>query len=56
MARGKKDLKNAEDSRTYKLVQRRQLSCSICPPNRGENAKRQPKHGAKKPRKKDKRK
>ncbi len=31
------------------------LSCPICPPNRGENRKRSPAHGPKKPRKKDKR-
>jgi hypothetical protein len=30
---------------------RKLLRCSICPPNRGENAKRKPKHGVKKKRK-----
>ena len=29
------------------------LSCSICPPNRGENAKRRSKHGNRKARHKD---
>jgi hypothetical protein len=32
------------------------LRCSVCPPNKGENASRCPKHGKKKPRYKDKRK
>lgn len=31
------------------------LRCDICPPNRGENAKRKAKHGNKKPKYKDKR-
>ena len=26
----------------YNRLQRRRLNCSHCPPNRGENAKRQP--------------
>lgn len=30
---------------------RKKLKCSLCPPNRKENAKRKPKHGVKKPRK-----
>lgn len=29
------------------------LRCPICPPNRGENAKRRPKHGRTKPKSKD---
>jgi hypothetical protein len=29
------------------------LLCSFCRPNRGENAKRRPKHGKTKPKKKD---
>ncbi len=27
------------------------LNCAYCPPHKGENAKRKPKHGAKKPKK-----
>jgi len=30
------------------------LSCSFCPPNKGENSNRKPKHGTRKPRYKDK--
>ncbi len=35
---------------------RKQLSCSHCPPNKGENANRKSKHGNKKPKYKNKRK
>lgn len=36
--------------------ERRQMqSCSICPPNKGENARRKAKHGNKKPKYKDRR-
>jgi hypothetical protein len=42
------DLRAEERKRVKK-----QLSCSACPPNRGENAKRRPKHGVTKPRHKD---
>lgn len=31
---------------------RKKLKCALCPPNRHENAKRKPKHGAKKPKRK----
>lgn len=34
---------------------RKALRCSLCPPNKGENAKRRPKHGKTKPKSKDKR-
>lgn len=34
-----------------KKERRKELRCSYCPPNRGENAKRKPRHGAKKKRK-----
>ncbi len=34
---------------------RKLLSCSICPPNKGENAGRKAKHGSKKPKYKSKR-
>lgn len=50
--------KNSEntDRKTDKIERRTHLNCSICPPNRGENASRTPKHGVKKPKKKDHRK
>lgn len=32
---------------------RQRLKCPVCPPNKGENSKRKPKHGSKKPRHKD---
>ena len=42
-----------------KVIKRKRLnkvlSCRFCPPNGGENAKRRAKHGATKPRYKDKR-
>jgi hypothetical protein len=38
-------------SREDRLRRREALRCSFCRPNRGENAKRKPKHGVKKPRK-----
>lgn len=34
---------------------RKSLRCSICPPNRGENASRKPKYGVQKSRKRIKR-
>lgn len=37
-------------------LKRRDLKCSICPPNKGENKKRQCKHGKSKSKKKDHRK
>lgn len=36
-------------------LERKKLSCSFCPPNKGENCKHKPKHGSKKPKYKDKR-
>ena len=46
-------LKEADDSRTYKRVKRVvDLSCSLCPPHRVENAGRWVKRGAQKPRRK----
>lgn len=44
------------DSRIDKIKRvRKSLSCSFCPPNRGENASRKPKHGTQKSRKRIKR-
>ena len=44
------------DRRTVKATERKlKLRCSHCPPNQGENAKRQPKRGPKKPKYKNKR-
>mgnify|MGYP001596413362 CR=1 FL=1 len=41
-----------ESAREIRMKERRDnTSCSHCPPNRGENAKRKSKHGTKKPRK-----
>jgi hypothetical protein len=49
-------LKDATDSRTYKRVKLAvDLSCSLCPPHRVENAGRWVKRGAQKPRHKNKR-
>ena len=49
----KKDKFNV-DNRTDKAYRRKKtLRCDICPPNRGENAKRKPKHGVKKAKHKD---
>ena len=57
MAKAKSNLKKESNPTVYDRIKRRaQLSCSICPPNQGENASRKPKHGAKKPKGKDKRK
>lgn len=43
------------NSTVVNRMARRRLKCSICPPNKGENEKRKAKHGAKKPRSKNKR-
>lgn len=44
--------KLSTNRKALKLKRRVQtLKCDICPPNRGENAKRRPKHGAQKKRK-----
>jgi len=51
----RKKLENT-NSKIDKIERRERLNCSICPPNRGENATRKPKHGVKKPKKKDHRK
>lgn len=36
-------------------IARKELKCPICPPNKGENAKRKAKHGVKKRKYKNKR-
>lgn len=43
------------NSTVAKRLQRLDLRCSICPPNKGENASRRAKHGPKKPKYKSKR-
>lgn len=42
------------NSSVDKKNRRFQLRCGICPPNKGENANRKPRHGAKKPKYKTK--
>ena len=50
----KKSLSEKETNSTaFNRIERLHLSCSICPPNRGENAKRKAKHGKTKPKYKD---
>lgn len=44
---------NNRAEKLAKREERGQLKCSICPPHKGENASRKPKHGVKKPKKKD---
>lgn len=51
----KKDKQNT-NSTVDDRERREDLSCSFCPPNRGENRKNYKKHGVKKPKKKDHRK
>jgi hypothetical protein len=51
MAEGKYETNSTVDNRE----RRKALKCSLCPPNRKENAKRKPKHGKAKPKHKDKR-
>lgn len=42
--------KRETDNKTVKHQEfKRKLKCPVCPPNRGENSKRKPKHGTKKP-------
>ena len=55
--KNKTRLQKTDNNREYKIAARLgTLRCSICPPNKGENASRKPKHGVKKPKHKDKRK
>jgi hypothetical protein len=55
MGVGFKKLEAKEENATaHRRLCRRLLSCSLCRPNRGENAKRRPAHGTRKPKKKAK--
>jgi hypothetical protein len=53
--RGKSRRDKEINSSAYKKHRRELQRCPICPPNKGENAKRHAKHGETKPRRKDKR-
>ena len=55
LKRSKEQEKWETNSTVVNRFRRGYLRCSICPPNKGENAKRKPKHGNKKPKYKDKR-
>jgi hypothetical protein len=56
MGRRKKDMKETDDERTYKMLKKQvDLSCPFCQPHRGENDRCRSKHGAKKSRKKNRR-
>jgi len=48
--RGKSRRDKETNSTAYNRARRELLKCPLCPPNKGENAKRKPKHGARKPR------
>lgn len=54
--RGKSRRDKEDNPSAYNKARRELLGCSLCPPNRVENAKRRPKHGRTKPKGKDKRK
>jgi len=55
--KNKATLKKTDNPKEYKYARREStLSCPICPPHRGENAKRKAKHGNQKPKSKNKRK
>lgn len=51
----KKDKLNTDRKTEFWQDVAKKLSCSICPPNKGENAKRKAKHGVKKRKYKNKR-
>lgn len=55
----RKPVKSPKDTNANSTVDDREsrfdLSCSFCPPNRHENARRKAKHGKTKPKYKDKR-
>jgi len=53
--RGKSRLDKEINASADKKLRRKNLRCALCPPNKGENAKRQSRHGHRKPKKKDKR-
>lgn len=43
-------IKKTDNPREYKMLKKQtDLRCPICPPHKGENAGRHVKHGAKKP-------
>lgn len=52
----KSEEKEDTNSTVDRKKRRLDLRCSYCPPNKGENASRKPKHGVKKPKRKDHRK
>lgn len=52
----KEDEENTNNTVDDRERRKKNLSCSYCKPNKGENASRKSKHGAKKPKRKDKRK
>lgn len=59
MKRPKNNMDKETNSRAYKGARKQHIcvetgKCTICPMHGGENASRAGKHGAKKPRKKDK--
>lgn len=54
--RNRPKIKQETNSTVDNRIRRKDLGCSFCPPNKGENAKRKAKHGNKKPKKKDRRK
>lgn len=47
-------LKTETNPTVYNRLARSKLGCPHCRPNRGENAKRRPKHGKTKPKSKNK--
>ena len=60
MRRPKKQMDETTNSSVYKKARKTHIciesgKCTICPMHSGENTSRKPKHGVKKPRKKDKR-
>lgn len=49
--RGKSRRDKETNSSAYNKLRRELLKCPICPPNKGENSKRKPKHGSRKTKK-----
>lgn len=49
-----KEVENTNSS-VLKKIRRYFLTCRYCPPHKGENATRKPRHGVKKPKYKNKR-
>lgn len=56
MGKFKTKLKSESNPTVYNRLNRVKLRCAICPPHKGENASRKPKHGVKKSKNKDHRK